>query len=81
MNNQKAACLVLLIFAVGMLYGLNELRNTTNAARDAAETAKSEAEMAEGQAQLANIQLKTLDSKTAKLRQVLSEWKPHFGKF
>ncbi|MEM7600436.1 MAG: hypothetical protein AAF357_03350 [Verrucomicrobiota bacterium] len=81
MNNHKSACLILIIIAAGMLYGVNQLRNLTNDARDLAESTQSEAETAEQQAQLANIQLKSLDAKTAELRGIFSEWQPHFAKY
>lgn len=78
MKNHQAACAFLLVLVAGMLYGVNGLRNTTSAARDLARQSQSDAETAEQQAQLAQIQLKTLDSKTAELRLVYGEWKPHF---
>lgn len=78
MNDHKTACLVLAVCIAGMLYGVNTLRNSTNAARAAAESVRIEAEAAEQQAELAQIQLRSLDSKTAELRAVFNEWKPHF---
>lgn len=81
MNDHKTACMILVLVIGAMLYGVNNLRNSTNAARSAAEAVRSEAEMAEQQAQLAEIQLKTLESKTAELRQVYNEWKPHFDNY
>lgn len=78
MNNHQAACAFLLFLTGAMIYGVNTLRNSTLGARELAVQAQSEAEMAEQQAQLAQIQLKTLDSKTAELRLVYNEWKPHF---
>lgn len=79
MKNHQSACLVLVIFIAGMLYGVNELRNSTNEARDKAENAQTEAETAEQQAQLAQIQLKSLEAKTASLRTAYSQWQPHFA--
>jgi len=81
MNNHKSACFLLLLLTGAMLYGVNSLRNATSAARDAAQMSQSEAESSEQKAQLAQIQLKTLDSKTAELRLVYGEWKPHFEKY
>ncbi len=81
MNNHKSACFILLIFIAGMLYGVNQLRNSTSAARTASETARTDAETAEQQAQLAEIQMKSLDSKTSELRRIYSEWEPHFNAF
>ncbi len=81
MNNHKSACFLLLLITGAMLYGVNSLRNATSAARDAAQLSQSEAESSEQKAQLAQIQLKTLDSKTAELRLVYGEWKPHFEKY
>lgn len=81
MNNHKSACLVLVVLIVGMLYGVNELRNATNTARDITAEAKAEAETAEQQAQLAQIQLKTFESKTADLRTAYAGWKPHFANY
>jgi hypothetical protein len=81
MNDHKTACLILAVFIAGMLYGVNTLRNSTNAARAAAESVRIEAESAEQQAQLAQIQLKSLDAKTAELRAVYNEWKPHFDAY
>lgn len=78
MNNHQAACATLALVTFGMLYGVNSLRNSTSAARDLAQKARSDAEVAEQQSQLAEIQLKTLDSKTAELRLAYGEWKPHF---
>lgn len=79
MHAQKAACLVLLVFTVGMLYGVNQLRNASTAAKEDAQQKQTEAEQAEQQAQLAQIQLKSLEAKTAPLRQVFKEWEPHFA--
>lgn len=81
MNNHKTACILIAALVVGMLYGVNQLRNSSVKAREAADLAQSNAESAEGQAQLAQIQLKTLESKTADLLAVSSEWKPHFASF
>lgn len=78
MNNHQSACVLLIAVIAGLLFGVNTLRNKTNTARDSAADAKIEAESAEQRAQLSAIQLKTLDSKTAELRQVYSEWMPHF---
>ncbi len=78
MNHHKAACALLLFLVAAILYGVNTLRNSTSSARETVRMSQSEAEMAEQQAQLANIQLKTLDSKTAELRLVFNEWKPYF---
>lgn len=79
MNNHKTACLVIVVFIAGMLYGVNELRNASGAARDSAEAAQSNAENAERQAELASIQLKSLEAKTADLRGISSDWKPYFN--
>lgn len=81
MNNHKTACLILIVFVAGMLYGVNQLRNASDAARDKANAAQTNAENAEQQAQLAQIQLKTLEAKTAQLRQVAKSWQPHFERF
>lgn len=81
MNNHKAACVVLLLLAAGMLYGVNQLRNASISARSAADAVQTEAESAEQQAQLAQIQLKTLEAKTAELRAVADKWRPHFDEF
>jgi hypothetical protein len=78
MNNHKTACMLLLFLVVGMLYGVNSLRNATSKAREVSQQSQSEAEAAEQSAQLAEIQLKSLDSKTAQLRLLYGEWKPHF---
>ncbi len=78
MNNHKSACFLILFLTGAMLYGVNTLRNATSSAGEAARLSQSDAEAAEQQAQLAQIQLKTLDSKTAELRLVYGEWKPHF---
>jgi hypothetical protein len=81
MKNHQSACFLLLFLTAAMLYGVNSLRNATSAARELALQTQSEAEMAEQQAQLAQIQLKTLDAKTAELRLVHGEWKPHFESY
>lgn len=81
MNNHKAACFFLVLVVVGMLYGVNQLRNASVKARDKAEDVQIQAESAEQEAQLAQIQLKSLESKTAPLRQVSEEWKPYFERF
>ena len=81
MNNHKAACFLLALVVVGMLYGVNQLRNASVKARDTAEAVRVQAESAEGEAQLAQIQLKSLESKTAALRQIAEEWKPYFERF
>ncbi len=81
MNNHKSACLVLIMLVVGMLYGVNELRNATNSARDITAQVQTEAETGEQQAQLAQIQLKSLESKTADLRTAYSQWQPHFANY
>lgn len=81
MNNHKSACILLLLLTGAMLYGVNTLRNATSSAREAARLSQTDAETAEQQAQLAQIQLKTLDSKTAELRLVYGEWKPHFDAY
>ncbi|MDF1659282.1 MAG: hypothetical protein P1U58_16820 [Verrucomicrobiales bacterium] len=81
MNNHKSACLVLIMLIAGMLYGVNELRNATNGARDITAQVQTEAETAEQQAQLAQIQLKSLESKTAALRSAYSLWQPHFANY
>lgn len=78
MNSHQSACAFLAFLTAAMLYGVNSLRNATSAAQQLAEQSRSEAELAENQAQLAQIQLKTLDSKTAELRLVYGDWKPHF---
>lgn len=78
MNNHKTACMLLLALVAVMLYGVNSLRNATSKAREISQLSQSEAESAEQSAQLAEIQLKTLDSKTAQLRLLYEEWKPHF---
>ena len=78
MTNHKVACLVLILLIGGMLYGVNQLRNSVKAQADLAESTRMEAESAEQQAQLAQVQLKTTESKTAELRSVYNEWKPHF---
>ncbi len=78
MKSHQSACAFLLFLTGAMLYGVNALRNATSAARDLSTQAQSEAETAEQMAQLAQIQLKTLDAKTAQLRLLQSEWKPHF---
>lgn len=81
MNNHQTACAVLVIAIVGMLYGVNQIRNQSESARESADIAQTEAETAEQQAQLAQIQLKQLDAKTADLRKNSSEWKEHFDNF
>ncbi|MEM1441820.1 MAG: hypothetical protein AAGF67_05730 [Verrucomicrobiota bacterium] len=81
MKNHQSACLILIIVIAGMLYGVNQLRNATNAARDTTAQAQTEAETAEQQAQLAQIQLKSLEAKTASLRTAYSQWKPHFANY
>ncbi|MDF1853743.1 MAG: hypothetical protein P1U85_23130 [Verrucomicrobiales bacterium] len=81
MSNHKVACFFLVLLIVGMLYGVNQLRNASVKARDAAEAAQVQAESAEQEAQLAQIQLKSLESKTAALRQISEEWKPYFERF
>lgn len=81
MSNHKAACLILILFVVGMLYGVNQLRSASVTARERADVAQSQSESADQEAQLAQIQLKSLESKTAVLRQVSEEWKPHFERF
>lgn len=81
MRNHQTACILLVVVILGILYGINELRNATNVARNAASAAQLEAEGAEQRAQIAQIQLKTLDSKTSELRQAYEEWKPHFHPF
>jgi len=78
MNNHKTACLVLLLLVAGILYGVNQLRNATAAARQKADAKQIQAESAEQQAAMAEIQLKKLDANTAELRRVYAEWKPHF---
>ena len=78
MNNHKTACMLLLVLVALMLYGVNSLRNATSKAREISQLSQSEAESAEQSAQLAEIQLKTLDSKTAELRLLYGEWKPYF---
>lgn len=78
MKNQQYACVLLLFFTVAMLYGVGNLRNATSKAHDLAVESRNEAETAEQKAQLAQIQLKTLDAKTAELRLIHAEWKPHF---
>lgn len=81
MNNHKSACLVLVMLIVGMLYGVNQLRNATNTAREISNEVKIQAETAEQQAQLAQIQLKSLESKTAELRSAFTQWEPHFASY
>lgn len=78
MKNQQYACVLLLFLTVAMLYGVGNLRNATSKAHDLAVESRNEAETAEQKAQLAQIQLKTLDAKTAELRLIHAEWKPHF---
>ncbi|MEM9016416.1 MAG: hypothetical protein AAGC68_05335 [Verrucomicrobiota bacterium] len=78
MQNHKTACLTLVIAIVGMLYGVNELRNSTESAKLAMRDATSSAENAEAQAENSQMQLTTLDHKTSQLRQVYTEWKPFF---
>lgn len=78
MKNHQSACFFLLFLTGAMLYGVNSLRNATAAARELAVQTLADAETAEQQAQLAEIQLKSLDAKTADLRLVYTEWKPHF---
>lgn len=78
MTNHQTACAVLALLTVGMLYGVNSLRNSTSAAREVAEKALADAETAESQVTIASNQLTLLDSKTAELRLVYGEWKPHF---
>ena len=81
MQAHKVACLVLIIFAAGMLYGVNQLRNASVEARENASLKETEAKQATQQAQLAQIQLKSLDAKSAPLRQVFREWEPHFESY
>lgn len=78
MKNHQSACFLLLFLTGAMLYGVNTLRNSTDSARELMKQALVEAETAEFQAQNALSQLKMLDSKTAELRLVYNEWKPHF---
>jgi len=78
MKNHQSACVLLLFLTGGMLYGVSSLRNAASNAAELASQSQTEAEAAEQQAQLAQIQLKTLDSKTAQLRLLYGEWKPHF---
>jgi hypothetical protein len=78
MKNHQSACAFLLFLTGAILYGVSTLRNATSKAGELAAQSQSEAETAEQQAQLAQIQLKTLDSKTAELRLIYGEWKPHF---
>ncbi len=78
MKNHQSACVLLLFLTGAMLYGVSTLRNATAKAREEASQSQSDAETAEQKAQLAQIQLKTLDSKTAELRLIYGEWKPHF---
>lgn len=80
MNDHKSACLVLILLIAGMLYGVNQLRNSSISARSAAEAIQTQTEQAEQQTQLARIQLKSLEAKTAELRQVATLWKPHFDR-
>jgi len=81
MKNHQSACFVLVILITGMLYGVNELRNVTNEARDITAQVRTEAETAEQQAQLAQIQLKSLEAKTADHRAGYAQWKPHFANY
>ena len=81
MNNHKSACLVITMLIIGMLYGVNELRNAANSARDITAEVRTEAESAEQQAQLAQIQLKSLEAKTSDLRTAFAQWQPHFAAF
>lgn len=78
MKNHQSACFLLLFVVGAMLYGVNSLRNSTSAQRDAMQKALVETEAATQQAQLAQIQLKTLEAKTAQLRDIYNQWKPHF---
>ncbi len=78
MKNHQSACFFLVFLTGAMLYGVNALRNSTAAARELAVQTLADAETAEQEAQLAEIQLKALDAKTADLRVVYTEWKPHF---
>lgn len=78
MKNHQSACFLLLFLTGAMLYGVNTLRNSTDSAREMMKEALAEAETNEVQAQNALTQLKMLDSKTAELRLVYNEWKPHF---
>ena len=78
MKNHQSACAFLLFLTGAMLYGVNTLRNATDGARELMKQAMIEAETSEHQAQNALTQLKMLDSKTAELRLVYNEWKPHF---
>lgn len=78
MKNHQTACALLAVLTVGMLYGVNTLRNSTSAAREIAEQALTDAEAAEDQVTIASTQLTMLDSKTSELRLVYGEWKPHF---
>lgn len=78
MKNHQSACFLLLFLIGAMLYGVNSLRNATDGARELMKEALLEAETNEMQAQNAMTALKMLDSKTAELRLVYNEWKPHF---
>lgn len=78
MKNHQSACVILIIFICGMLYGVNQLRNAASSAREIASKAKIDTETTAQQTQLAQIQLKSLEAKTAMLRKVYEEWKPYF---
>lgn len=79
MNNHKMACVFLLVVIGGMLYGTQEMRNRTNAAREAAESAEREAEAAQMQRGIAETNLIGLERETFELREGFEKWFPHFS--
>ncbi|MDA7673146.1 hypothetical protein N8615_02000 [Verrucomicrobiales bacterium] len=78
MKNHKMACVLLVLLVGAMFFGTQKMRNRAVVAREAAESTKSSAELAEQDRRLAEIKLKSLEAKTADLRQSYEVWLPHF---
>ncbi len=78
MNNHKIATVFLALLIGAMGFGVNYLRGKASTASEAAEAAKQAAQSAEQTKKLAQIQLKTLNTTTEKVRTVYNEWVPFF---
>ena len=81
MSNHKIACLILSALVLLMGYSVTKVRGKAVLARQNSDMAKVQADATDQQKQIAEIKLKSLDAKTAELRNVYAEWLPHFEAF
>lgn len=81
MTDKKMACILLMALIAGMLYGTQQMKIKATAAKDSALSMETEASSVQQQVEIAQMNLTSIDVKTAALRNSYNEWVPHLSGF